>query len=143
MVLKVKEPIAEVYDRMREGLTLFTYLHLAADKPLTKELGDTRLSPWFRGATSFVVRPRRITCGSQEGANRQAGGSSSLRGSESKTGHVWCCRHAAHGTGSRPSSIWATISSVIQRRRSRSSGEEASVNNFMSSQSRSAALTAA
>ncbi len=23
---------------MREGLTLFTYLHLAADKPLTEEL---------------------------------------------------------------------------------------------------------
>ncbi len=38
MVLKVKEPIAEEYHRMREGLTLFTYLHLAADKPLTEEL---------------------------------------------------------------------------------------------------------
>lgn len=38
MVLKVKEPVAEEYDRMREGLTLFTYLHLAADKPLTEEL---------------------------------------------------------------------------------------------------------
>ena len=38
MVLKVKEPIAEEYPRMREGQTLFTYLHLAADKPLTEEL---------------------------------------------------------------------------------------------------------
>ncbi|MCB0908588.1 MAG: alanine dehydrogenase [Nocardioidaceae bacterium] len=38
MVLKVKEPIAEEYHRMREGLLLFTYLHLAADKPLTEEL---------------------------------------------------------------------------------------------------------
>ena len=38
MVLKVKEPIAEEYHRMREGQTLFTYLHLAADEPLTKEL---------------------------------------------------------------------------------------------------------
>jgi alanine dehydrogenase len=38
MVLKVKEPVAEEYHRMREGLTLFTYLHLAADKPLTDEL---------------------------------------------------------------------------------------------------------
>jgi alanine dehydrogenase len=38
MVLKVKEPIAEEYDRMREGLVLFTYLHLAADRPLTDEL---------------------------------------------------------------------------------------------------------
>ena len=38
MVLKVKEPVAEEYHRMREGLILFTYLHLAADKPLTEEL---------------------------------------------------------------------------------------------------------
>ena len=38
MVLKVKEPVAEEYHRMREGQTLFTFLHLAADKPLTEEL---------------------------------------------------------------------------------------------------------
>ena len=38
MVLKVKEPVAEEYHRLREGLTLFTYLHLAADEPLTEEL---------------------------------------------------------------------------------------------------------
>ena len=42
MVLKVKEPVAEEYHRMREGLTLFTYLHLAADKPLTEELLDAQ-----------------------------------------------------------------------------------------------------
>src|SRR4051794_27496804 len=38
LVLKVKEPIASEYARMREGQTLFTYLHLAADKALTEEL---------------------------------------------------------------------------------------------------------
>src|SRR6478609_1718034 len=38
MILKVKEPVAEEYERMREGQTLFTYLHLAADKPLTEQL---------------------------------------------------------------------------------------------------------
>jgi len=37
-VLKVKEPVAEEYHRLREDLTLFTYLHLAADRPLTEEL---------------------------------------------------------------------------------------------------------
>jgi alanine dehydrogenase len=44
MVLKVKEPIAEEYGRMREGQTLFTYLHLAADKPLTQELLDRKVT---------------------------------------------------------------------------------------------------
>ena len=38
MVLKVKEPIREEYHRMRPGLTLFTYLHLAADKACTDAL---------------------------------------------------------------------------------------------------------
>ncbi len=38
LVLKVKEPVAQEYHRMREGQTLFTYLHLAADEPLTEEL---------------------------------------------------------------------------------------------------------
>ncbi len=38
LVLKVKEPIAVEYDRMREGQTLFTYLHLAANKDCTRAL---------------------------------------------------------------------------------------------------------
>ncbi|MET1075518.1 MAG: alanine dehydrogenase [Umezawaea sp.] len=38
LVLKVKEPIAEEYPRLRAGQVLFTYLHLAADRPLTEAL---------------------------------------------------------------------------------------------------------
>ena len=38
MVLKVKEPIASEYQHLRPGLILFTYLHLAADRPLTDAL---------------------------------------------------------------------------------------------------------
>jgi alanine dehydrogenase len=38
LVLKVKEPIAEEYGRMRAGQTLFTYLHLAASRPCTDAL---------------------------------------------------------------------------------------------------------
>ena len=38
MVVKVKEPIASEYHHLREDLTLFTYLHLAADRPLTERL---------------------------------------------------------------------------------------------------------
>jgi len=41
LVLKVKEPIAPEYPRLREGLVLFTYLHLAADKRLTQALVDS------------------------------------------------------------------------------------------------------
>ena len=44
MVLKVKEPVAEEYHHMREGLTLFTYLHLAADKPLTEQLIQSKVT---------------------------------------------------------------------------------------------------
>lgn len=36
LLLKVKEPIAEEYHRMRSDLTLFTYLHLAAGEECTR-----------------------------------------------------------------------------------------------------------
>jgi alanine dehydrogenase len=35
LVLKVKEPLAQEWAHMRKGQTLFTYLHLAADRKLT------------------------------------------------------------------------------------------------------------
>jgi alanine dehydrogenase len=38
LVLKVKEPIAVEYPRLRSGQVLFTYLHLAADEALTRAL---------------------------------------------------------------------------------------------------------
>jgi len=38
LVLKVKEPIAEEYGRMRAEQVLFTYLHLAASRPCTDAL---------------------------------------------------------------------------------------------------------
>ncbi|MEU4516000.1 alanine dehydrogenase [Nonomuraea wenchangensis] len=41
LVLKVKEPVAEEYHRLRKGLTLFTYLHLAASRPCTRALLDS------------------------------------------------------------------------------------------------------
>jgi alanine dehydrogenase len=41
LLLKVKEPEASEYARLREGMTLFTYLHLAADEPLTHALADS------------------------------------------------------------------------------------------------------
>jgi alanine dehydrogenase len=41
MVVKVKEPIASEYGFLREGLLLFTYLHLAPARELTKALLDS------------------------------------------------------------------------------------------------------
>src|SRR3954469_2659954 len=41
LVLKVKEPIASEYGRLREGLILFPSLHIAADEPLTRALVDS------------------------------------------------------------------------------------------------------
>ncbi|MFJ8834375.1 alanine dehydrogenase [Micromonospora aurantiaca] len=44
LVLKVKEPIAEEYHRMREGQVLFTYLHLAASRECTDALVDRKVT---------------------------------------------------------------------------------------------------
>jgi alanine dehydrogenase len=44
LVLKVKEPVASEYGHLRDGQLLFTYLHLAADGPLTRELLDRKVT---------------------------------------------------------------------------------------------------
>jgi alanine dehydrogenase len=44
LLLKVKEPVKAEYGRLREGLVLFTYLHLAADEPLTRSLADSGIT---------------------------------------------------------------------------------------------------
>jgi alanine dehydrogenase len=44
LLLKVKEPIEPEYRRLREGLVLFTYLHIAADEPLTRALMDSGIT---------------------------------------------------------------------------------------------------
>jgi alanine dehydrogenase len=38
LIVKVKEPLSAEYDLLRSGQILFTYLHLAASKPLTEAL---------------------------------------------------------------------------------------------------------
>ncbi len=43
MIVKVKEPIEEEYKYFRENQILYTYLHLAADKPLTQMLLDKKI----------------------------------------------------------------------------------------------------
>ncbi len=41
LVLKVKEPVPQEYGLLRDDLILFTYLHLAANEPLTLALVDS------------------------------------------------------------------------------------------------------
>jgi len=43
MICKVKEPLAAEYGYLREGLILFTYLHLAPDVPQTKALIESKI----------------------------------------------------------------------------------------------------
>lgn len=57
LLLKVKEPIAAEYSRMRKGQTLFTYLHLAASKECT----DALLAS---GTTSIAYETVQTTDGS-------------------------------------------------------------------------------
>lgn len=43
MMIKVKEPLPEEYPLFHEGLILYTYLHLAADKPQTDALLNAKV----------------------------------------------------------------------------------------------------
>jgi alanine dehydrogenase len=55
LVLKVKEPIAEEYGRMRAGQTLFTYLHLAASKECTDALTTSGITAIAYEAKVVVI----------------------------------------------------------------------------------------
>jgi alanine dehydrogenase len=44
LLLKVKEPVESEYERLREGVVLFTYLHIAADEPLTRALVESGIA---------------------------------------------------------------------------------------------------
>ena len=43
MIVKVKEPVESEYHLLREGQILYTYLHLAADEPLTRSLIERKV----------------------------------------------------------------------------------------------------
>ncbi|WP_440708876.1 alanine dehydrogenase [Herbiconiux sp. YIM B11900] len=57
MIVKVKEPIAPEYERMREGQLIFTYLHLAAAEPLVAALLESK-------ATSIAYETVQLADGS-------------------------------------------------------------------------------
>jgi alanine dehydrogenase len=57
MIVKVKEPIAPEYPRMREGLLLFTYLHLAPDRKQTNALLEHKVT----GVAYETITDRRGT----------------------------------------------------------------------------------
>lgn len=44
MVVKVKEPLPHEYGYFRDGLILYTYLHLAAEPELTKKLAEKKVA---------------------------------------------------------------------------------------------------
>lgn len=44
MIVKVKEPVAPEYPRMRENQVLFTYLHLAPELELTKQMLERKVT---------------------------------------------------------------------------------------------------
>lgn len=56
LILKVKEPIEQEYQYLRKDLTLFTYLHLAADRPLTERLLES-------GTTSIAYETVQLANG--------------------------------------------------------------------------------
>ena len=72
LVLKVKEPVESEYDRMREGQTLFTYLHLAADKALTQELVRRKVTAIAYETVEFPDRSLPLLAPMSEVAGRLA-----------------------------------------------------------------------
>ncbi|WP_381804983.1 alanine dehydrogenase [Streptomyces niveus] len=72
LVLKVKEPIAEEYHRLRKDQTLFTYLHLAASRECTDALLKSRTTAIAYETVETVNRRLPLLAPMSEVAGRLA-----------------------------------------------------------------------
>jgi len=72
LVLKVKEPIAEEYHRMRKGQVLFTYLHLAASRECTQALLDSGVTAIAYETVELADRSLPLLAPMSEVAGRMA-----------------------------------------------------------------------
>ena len=72
LVLKVKEPVAEEYHRMRRGQVLFTYLHLAASAECTKALVESGITAIAYETVQLADRSLPLLAPMSEVAGRMA-----------------------------------------------------------------------
>jgi alanine dehydrogenase len=72
LLLKVKEPVAAEYAHFRDGLLLFTYLHLAAEKELTHALLDSRVTSMAYETVQLPSRALPLLAPMSEVAGRLA-----------------------------------------------------------------------
>jgi alanine dehydrogenase len=78
MILKVKEPVAEEWPRMRNGQVIFTYFHFAASEPLTRAVIDS-------GAIAIAYETVELPSGELAWGHVSASWTSTSRGSGTST----------------------------------------------------------
>jgi alanine dehydrogenase len=88
LVLKVKEPVGEELGRLRPGLGLFTYLHLAASEELTRALVAS-------GATALAYETLQL----DDGSLPLLAPMSEVAGRLSVQVGAWCLQHHNGGRG--------------------------------------------
>ena len=91
MVVKVKEPIEKEYGFFREGLVLFTYLHLAPVPELTEKL----LSKKVIGIAYETVRDRQGTLAAAHAHVRGSGTHGGAGWRDLSAASQWWTRHTA------------------------------------------------
>ena len=83
LLLKVKEPVAGEYRFLRSDLVLFTYLHLAADRPLTMALAESGATAIAYETVQLADRSLPLLAPMSEVAGRlapQVGAATLMRG---------------------------------------------------------------
>ncbi len=88
LVLKVKEPVGPELGRLRPDLTLFTYLHLAANADLTRALLDS-------GTTALAYETLQLA----DGSLPLLAPMSEVAGRLSVQVGAWCLQHQNGGRG--------------------------------------------
>jgi alanine dehydrogenase len=116
LIVKVKEPVPEEYDRFREGQQLFTYLHLAADKGLTEFLMEKKIDSIAYETVELPDGSLPLLTPMSEVAGRMAV-QAAAHHLESPNGGAGLCSAACRGRLRRRSPSSAGASRVRRRRR--------------------------
>lgn len=90
LVVKVKEPLAEEFPLFREGQILFTYLHLAANRELTRFLVERRI-------TALAYETLEVN-----GALPLLAPMSEIAGRMAPLAGAWCLQRCRGGAGLLP-----------------------------------------
>ncbi len=106
MIVKVKEPLPAEYGLLRKGQILFTYLHLAASRPLTEALLETGVTGVALWETIQVEQQTAVARADERNCRAHVGGDGCVLFSEAQWGKRGVARRRSRRVAGESGGHW-------------------------------------